>query len=55
MVIVSLGFGCLLGAVGILGEYLGRVHDEAKGRPTYLLKECTLPDLRSVLLHQEAA
>jgi dolichol-phosphate mannosyltransferase len=31
--------GCVLAAIGVLGEYVGRIHDEAKGRPIYLLKE----------------
>lgn len=39
---VDLGIGCLLGSVGILGEYLGRVHEQVKERPLYLLKECQL-------------
>lgn len=31
--------GTQLFAVGILGGYLGRVHEEAKGRPLYLVQE----------------
>jgi dolichol-phosphate mannosyltransferase len=25
--------------LGILGEYIGRLYDEAKGRPLYILRE----------------
>jgi dolichol-phosphate mannosyltransferase len=31
--------GAVLCALGILGEYLGRVYEQVKGRPLYLLKE----------------
>jgi glycosyltransferase involved in cell wall biosynthesis len=31
--------GCQLIAVGILGEYLGRVYEEIKGRPLYVIDE----------------
>jgi dolichol-phosphate mannosyltransferase len=30
---------CLFGAVGVLGEYVARIHEEAKDRPIYVLKE----------------
>jgi glycosyltransferase involved in cell wall biosynthesis len=45
---VDLGIGCMLGSVSILGEYLGRVHEEVKARPLYLLKECQLRPLEDV-------
>ncbi|ENH96261.1 glycosyltransferase [Gracilibacillus halophilus YIM-C55.5] len=32
-------FGIVLSILGILGEYIGRIYDESKGRPTYIVKE----------------
>jgi polyisoprenyl-phosphate glycosyltransferase len=31
--------GAQLAALGLLGEYIGRIHTEMRGRPTYLIKE----------------
>jgi dolichol-phosphate mannosyltransferase len=31
--------GCTLASLGLVGEYLGRVYEQVKGRPLYLLKE----------------
>ena len=36
---MHMGIGFLLGSMGIVGEYLGRVHEQVKQRPLYLLKE----------------
>ncbi|MBB6674283.1 glycosyltransferase family 2 protein [Cohnella nanjingensis] len=32
--------GFLLAAIGMAGEYIGRIYDEAKGRPLYIVREC---------------
>jgi dolichol-phosphate mannosyltransferase len=31
--------GCILLCLGIVGEYVGRIYQQVKGRPLYLLKE----------------
>ena len=33
-------FGLVFLCLGILGQYIGRIYDEAKGRPVYLVREC---------------
>jgi dolichol-phosphate mannosyltransferase len=52
MVFVLLLGGVQLMVIGVLGEYLGRVYDEVKGRPLYLIAEevgGNLPPGESVL------
>ena len=45
-VMVSLYFlsGIMLGFMGVIGLYLGRVFDEVKGRPLYVIRERTFDD-----------
>jgi dolichol-phosphate mannosyltransferase len=31
--------GCILCALGLVGEYVGRIYEQVKGRPLYVLKE----------------
>jgi glycosyltransferase involved in cell wall biosynthesis len=38
MVVALLAFALQMIALGILGEYVGRMYQEVKGRPTYLIK-----------------
>ena len=39
MVVVCLSNAAILMAVGILGEYVGRIYEEGKGRPLYVVAE----------------
>ncbi len=39
MVVMLLGFAVQMLAFGVLGEYVGRLYQEAKGRPVYLVRE----------------
>ena len=39
MVVLLFTSGVQLIGIGVLGEYLGRVYTEAKGRPTYIIRE----------------
>src|ERR1700739_535546 len=37
-ILVLLRGGIELSAIGIIGEYVGRIYDEVKGRPLYLVR-----------------
>jgi dolichol-phosphate mannosyltransferase len=39
MVVLSLSNAALMAAVGVLGEYIGRIYEEGKGRPLYIVAE----------------
>jgi hypothetical protein len=39
MVVLLFGLALQLIALGILGEYVGRLYEEVKGRPIYLVRE----------------
>jgi len=39
MVVILFGFALQMIAFGVLGEYVGRLYQEAKGRPIYLLRK----------------
>src|SRR5467141_1513368 len=49
VVVLFLG-GAQLAFIGVLGEYLGRLFDESKARPLYLIKQHALP--KSHLVNQ---
>jgi glycosyltransferase involved in cell wall biosynthesis len=40
MTVLLVGQGSILMSLGIIGEYLWRTFDEARGRPRYILEEC---------------
>ena len=39
MVVICLSNAALMIAVGILGEYVGRIYEESKARPLYVVAE----------------
>jgi glycosyltransferase involved in cell wall biosynthesis len=48
IVFVSFLGGTQLAFIGVLGEYLGRMFDESKGRPLYFVKDCFIATDRSI-------
>jgi dolichol-phosphate mannosyltransferase len=40
MVVVCLIGSAILISIGVLGEYVGRIFEESKGRPLYVVAEC---------------
>ena len=44
MVVFLFGFAVQMIAFGILGEYIGRLYEEVKGRPVYLLRQTSKVD-----------
>jgi hypothetical protein len=39
MVALLLGFAIQMMAFGVLGEYVGRLYEEVKGRPIYIVRQ----------------
>jgi dolichol-phosphate mannosyltransferase len=39
MVVLCLSNAALMTAVGVLGEYVGRIYEEGKGRPLYVIAD----------------
>ncbi|MNC67480.1 putative glycosyltransferase CsbB [compost metagenome] len=47
--------GVILLMMGILGEYVGRIYDESKNRPLYILKEGSLQEKKPEPVRYRAA
>jgi dolichol-phosphate mannosyltransferase len=41
LVSIYLVGGCVLGGLGVVGEYVGRIYEQVKARPIYVLKEAS--------------
>jgi hypothetical protein len=39
MVVILFAFALQMIALGVLGEYIGRMYQEVKGRPVYLISD----------------
>ena len=48
LVVVSFLGGIQLTLMGMLGLYVGRIYEEVKARPLYILREDDVPDRQSV-------
>jgi glycosyltransferase involved in cell wall biosynthesis len=48
-VIISLLSGAQMLFLGVVGEYLGQVHAEAKHRPLYVVRQTSLPEIQTSL------
>jgi undecaprenyl-phosphate 4-deoxy-4-formamido-L-arabinose transferase len=39
IILISLGFGLVLFALGVIGEYLHRINQKTTNRPNFIIKE----------------
>lgn len=46
IILLAIASGALMGALGIVGLYLARIHEQLQGRPLYLLREPSKDDSR---------